>query len=93
MEDKELKEDIEKHREEYKLDDVNSEPAICNVTGVREICDLLERWGDDHLPVDDLDGDHFSDEQTMRGTTWRGKDCKDIDDAFHPGIYIYPHFL
>ena len=60
-------------------------PDICKIPVVRPICYLLDRFGNDHLPVDDVDGDYFSDIQTFRGTSWRGKDCNDFDADVHPG--------
>lgn len=60
-------------------------PDLCNITLVKPICDLVERFGKDHLPVDDLDGDFFSDVQTFRGDDWRGKDCDDADGNVYPG--------
>ena len=60
-------------------------PDICKIPVIKPICDLLDRFGNDHLPVDDVDGDYFSDLQTFRGTSWRGKDCNDFDADVHPG--------
>ena len=60
-------------------------PDLCNVTVIKPICDIIERFGSDHLPVDDVDGDYFSDLQTFRGTSWRGKDCNDLDPDVYPG--------
>lgn len=60
-------------------------PNLCNITVVKPICDVIERFGKDHLPVDDLDGDYFSDLRTFRGSSWRGKDCNDLDSDVHPG--------
>ena len=62
-----------------------SEPALCNITEFKPICDVLERWGDDHYPVDDIDQDRFSDKDTMRGVNWRGRDCDDLVKDVHPG--------
>lgn len=60
-------------------------PDLCNITVVKPICDIIERFSGDHLPVDDLDGDFFSDIQTFRGDDWRGKDCDDADRNVYPG--------
>lgn len=60
-------------------------PDLCNISVVKPICDLINRFGNDHLPVDDVDGDYFSDLETFRGTSWRGKDCNDFDADVHPG--------
>ena len=62
-------------------------PDICNISVIKPICEIFERFGSDHLPVDDLDGDFFSDLQTFRGTSWRGKDCADFDPKIYPGRY------
>lgn len=65
---------------------MNSEvKPICNVIGVKAICKIIERWTDDHYPVDDLDGDRFSDKETMRGSNWRGRDCADESAEIRPG--------
>ena len=58
---------------------------LCNTSFIKPICDIIEKFGDDHLPVDDLDGDYFSDVQTFRGASWRGKDCNDVDGNIYPG--------
>lgn len=60
-------------------------PDLCNIPVVKPICEIFERFGNDHFPVDDVDGDDFSDLHTFRGTSWRGKDCSDVDAAVHPG--------
>ena len=60
-------------------------PDLCNVSIIKPICDIIERFGSDHLPVDDVDGDDFSDILTFRGTSWRGKDCNDLDRNVYPG--------
>ena len=62
-------------------------PDLCNISVVKPICDIIDRFGTDHLPVDDLDGDYFSDVPTFRGTSWRGKDCMDMDKNIYPGRY------
>lgn len=60
-------------------------PDLCKIPIIKQICDIIDRWGEDHLPADDLDGDYFSDLKTMRGTFWRGKDCDDLNKNIHPG--------
>ena len=60
-------------------------PDLCNIPAVKPICELVDRFGDDHLPLDDVDGDYFSDMQTFRGSDWRGRDCNDLDSEVHPG--------
>ena len=62
-------------------------PDLCNISVVKPICELIDRFADSHLPVDDLDGDDFSTLQTLRGTSWRGKDCNDFDSSSYPGKY------
>ena len=63
----------------------SSFPDLCNIPIIKPICEIISRFGNDHLPVDDLDGDYFSDFQTFRGSSWRGRDCNDIDPDIHPG--------
>ena len=60
---------------------------FCDIAIFKPICDIIERFGDDHLPIDDIDDDYFSDVQTFRGTSWRGKDCNDADSNIYPGHY------
>ena len=60
---------------------------FCDIAIFKLICDIIERFGDDHLPIDDIDDDYFSDVQTFRGTSWRGKDCNDVDSNIYPGHY------
>ena len=62
-------------------------PDLCKLPLVDEICKIIDRFGDDHLPIDDVDGDYFSDLPTFRGTSWRGKDCDDFDAKVYPGRY------
>lgn len=58
---------------------------ICDIPVVKKICSLIFRFADDHLPVDDIDGDFFSPMSTLRGSYWRGKDCNDADKNIYPG--------
>lgn len=44
----------------------------------------------DHLPLVDDDGDRFSTFATLRGTSWRGKDCDDHDPNVYPGRKAAP---
>ena len=60
-------------------------PDLCNISVIKPICKLIERFGNDHLPLEDFDGDDFSDVHTFRGTAWRGKDCNDFDADVYPG--------
>ena len=42
---------------------------------------------DYHEPVDDPDGDMFSHEYTtLRGRSWRGRDCDGQDNRIYPGV-------
>lgn len=60
-------------------------PDFCKWPGLEEICKIIERWADNHLPLEDLDEDGFSDLETARGSSWRGKDCNDLDSKVYPG--------
>lgn len=62
-------------------------PDLCKLPLVDEICKIIDRFDNDHLPIDDVDGDRFSDLPTFRGTSWRGKDCVDFDAEVYPGRY------
>mmetsp|Transcript_6500 Transcript_6500/g.9809 ORF Transcript_6500/g.9809 Transcript_6500/m.9809 type:complete len:573 (-) Transcript_6500:36-1754(-) len=43
-----------------------------------------------HTPVDDPDGDFFSHEyRTLRGRSWRGRDCGGHNDQIYPGRVPY----
>jgi len=55
------------------------------------IIDLIERLVDKHEPVLDLDNDLFGVQQTLRGTTWRGRDCNDADANIYPGRKRNPY--
>lgn len=59
--------------------------GICDDPLFKQICNIIERFGNDHEPLVDIDGDHFSREETFRGTSWRGKDCNDFDSKVYPG--------
>lgn len=61
--------------------------SICDNILIKPICDLIERFGNEHLPVDDIDKDYFSDLPTFRGSSWRGKDCNDMSPKVYPGRY------
>ncbi|KAJ6252490.1 acyloxyacyl hydrolase [Anaeramoeba flamelloides] len=39
-----------------------------------------------HIPLVDLDGDHFVTYKTLRGSNWRGRDCNDLVANYRPGI-------
>ena len=59
--------------------------SFCNLDVFKEICKIIERFASDHEPLDDLDDDGYSNLNTFRGASWRGKDCNDIDSNIHPG--------
>ena len=59
--------------------------GICDVSIIKPICELIDRFGKEHLPVDDIDKDYFSDLPTFRGSSWRGKDCSDVSPKVYPG--------
>ena len=65
--------------------EVGALPNFCKWPIIDEICKLVDKWTGDHLPVDDLDGDKFSDLPTARGSSWRGKDCNDSSSDIYPG--------
>ncbi|CAG2203667.1 AOAH [Mytilus edulis] len=65
-------------------------PNICELPGIKEICKLIDKIFDGHMPAVDIDGDRFSVMKTFRGTSWRGKDCDDGSKDIHPGSR--PHF-
>lgn len=50
------------------------------------IVDLLNRMSVHHEPVLDVDSDHYSDFSTLRGYSWKGRDCNDLDPAYRPGL-------
>lgn len=62
---------------------VNLDP--CSLPGVSEICKLIDNFADNHLPLYDVDGDYFSILDTFRGSSWRGKDCDDLNSDIYPG--------
>eukprot|EP01112_Ceratiomyxa_fruticulosa_P001674 TRINITY_DN11841_c0_g1_i1.p1 TRINITY_DN11841_c0_g1~~TRINITY_DN11841_c0_g1_i1.p1 ORF type:complete len:571 (-),score=147.90 TRINITY_DN11841_c0_g1_i1:136-1848(-) len=49
------------------------------------IKDLINRLANSHEPIEDLDDDFYSMSSTLRGYSWRGKDCNDLDKGKHPG--------
>lgn len=60
-------------------------PPACSLPAVKPLCDLVKRFADRHDPIEDADGDKYSIIRTLRGTSWRGKDCDDSRDSVHPG--------
>jgi acyloxyacyl hydrolase len=55
------------------------------------IMDLINRLAQKHEPVVDIDRDMYSDAPHLRGSTWRGKDCNDLDAKVHPGAGHNPY--
>jgi len=76
-------------RQKYPLiDSYLADPKICVVPGIKEICKILENVFNNHKPLVDLDSDLFGTEVTMRGSSWRGKDCNDLTSKVHPGAHV-----
>ena len=46
---------------------------------------IVDRFGNSHLPVFDLDNDTFSDISTLRGYHWKGADCDELNRHIYPG--------
>ena len=57
---------------------------MCDFEPFKEICKII-KLVEDHYPAQDLDQDHFSVIRTLRGASWRGKDCNDFDKLIYPG--------
>ena len=53
--------------------------------GLELIDRSLSGFANEHLPLFDIDGDKFSDWKTLRGASWRGRDCDDIKKSIYPG--------
>ncbi|EDQ91273.1 uncharacterized protein MONBRDRAFT_34989 [Monosiga brevicollis MX1] len=60
-------------------------PAICDLPLLKDVCDIIYNWANNHEPLDDLDQDGFSPLHTLRGADWRGKDCDDTNKDVRPG--------
>ncbi|XP_052815063.1 acyloxyacyl hydrolase-like [Mya arenaria] len=58
---------------------------ICDFPGIKEICNWIDDIFSNHEPAVDLDGDKHSPYETLRGYSWRGKDCDDRLTGVHPG--------
>eukprot|EP01139_Manchomonas_bermudensis_P025059 Amastigsp_a844187_23.p2 type:complete len:613 gc:universal Amastigsp_a844187_23:1-1839(+) len=52
---------------------------------------LINKMGNLHEPIVDLDDDLFSTESTLRGDSWRGFDCHDTDNTVYPGRVASSH--
>lgn len=64
------------------------DPAFdpCTLEGVKELCQLFNKVFTNDLPLIDLDNDTYSASvEAWRGTSWRGRDCDDINHLSHPG--------
>ena len=46
---------------------------------------MINRFVNEHEPFFDVDEDKFSDWKTLRGTSWRGRDCDDTKKYVYPG--------
>jgi acyloxyacyl hydrolase len=64
-----------------------SKGKICQFPGIKEICKIIENIFGHQLPEIDLDHDKFGTEQTLRGGSWRGRDCHDTEAKVHPGAH------
>jgi acyloxyacyl hydrolase len=64
------------------------EAKICDIPGIKEICQIINNVFNNHMPLVDLDRDRFGTEVTLRGSSWRGKDCDDISSKVHPGAHV-----
>ncbi len=67
------------------INDHLSKAKVCDFPGIKEICKIIENIFDSHLPAVDLDHDKFGKETTLRGGSWRGRDCDDVSGNVHPG--------
>ena len=54
----------------------------CNRTDIACVIDL---FANEHIPLQDIDGDRFSGEPTLRGYHWRGRDCDTKNSMIYPG--------
>jgi acyloxyacyl hydrolase len=65
-----------------------SKGKICDFPGIKEICKIFDNIFKDQLPGIDRDHDKFGTEETLRGGSWRGKDCDDVSGKIHPGAIV-----
>jgi len=63
-------------------------PDICDIPGITEICKIIKKVFKNRFPAVDFDGDRFGTESTLRGSSWRGKDCNDFSAKVHPGARV-----
>lgn len=59
--------------------------SFCDLPYISSFCEELERIFLHHVAANDKDGDSFSTTETLRGTSWRGRDCDDKDTDVYPG--------
>ncbi|KNC46423.1 surfactant protein B containing protein [Thecamonas trahens ATCC 50062] len=52
---------------------------------------LINVVGNLHEPLVDFDDDKFGTESTLRGTSWRGADCHDVEADVYPGRAASSH--
>ncbi|XP_021349956.1 acyloxyacyl hydrolase-like [Mizuhopecten yessoensis] len=64
---------------------IHQDPKICELPGIKTICNWIDMIFDKHDPAIDLDDDRYSTYKTLRGSSWRGKDCDDGRKDIHPG--------
>lgn len=60
-------------------------PDLCSWPGIKELCEFLIDIFSYHEPGVDEDKDSFSVLPELRGTAWRGRDCRDNDASVYPG--------
>ncbi|RNA11317.1 acyloxyacyl hydrolase [Brachionus plicatilis] len=70
-------------RNNIEIPDAKNNP--CNMSIFKPICDYIKKIFDKHEPAIDIDQDGHGTFQTLRGTSWRGKDCDDFSKKIHPG--------
>ncbi|XP_067932650.1 acyloxyacyl hydrolase-like [Watersipora subatra] len=72
------------HRWNVKLKDEGSW-SICELPVINLLCVAYSDVFDKQVPFYDDDKDLHSTEQTLRGVSWKGKDCDDTDKDVYPG--------
>jgi len=61
-------------------------PWVCNIPGLWQLCQALDRAFNRLEPGLDVDGDGHSPAEELRGSLWRGRDCNDGNPDVHPGV-------
>jgi acyloxyacyl hydrolase len=96
-----LKTGVKAHRASQMKTDASSEKNV----DTRKMAEAIEEsqklpistffdspdFGYQHLPVLDIDRDHFSSGSLYRGSHWRGRDCRDLDSYIYPGRKQNPY--